>query len=106
MALLSHAPPFFLPSYRFQIKWGTVYCLSVLNFRIPYLPRTELKSGSDGYIPLQDNAENRCDLPLQALPPNGRLDHAQKYLWSATPFRHLCVPAPTSTSFSRNPIPL
>lgn len=50
---------------------GALYCLHVLNFRILYLPRAELKSGSDGYIPLQDNAENRCDLPCRLFPQMG-----------------------------------
>jgi hypothetical protein len=75
LALLSHPPPLLLPSYslEIEIKWGTaLYCLNGLNFHILYLPRTELKSGSDFYIPLQDNAGSRCDdLPFRLFPQMG-----------------------------------
>ncbi len=73
LALQRQAPPLFLPSYSRKIKWGTaLYCLNGFNFHILYLPRTELKPGSDFYIPLQDNAGSRCDdLPCRLFPQMG-----------------------------------
>lgn len=65
--------PFHPTVLNLEIKWGTaLYCLNGLNFHILYLPRTELKSGSDFYIPWRDNAGSRCDdLPFRLFPQMG-----------------------------------
>jgi hypothetical protein len=69
-ALLSHTPP--LPSILpLSNQMGHSIVWLFLNFRILYLPKAKLKSGSDCYIPLQDNAENRCDLPCRLFPQMG-----------------------------------
>lgn len=90
------------PSYSLEIKWGTVlYCLNGLNFHIPYLPRTEPKSCSDIYHLSRATPEVGVVIyPLRALPSNGRLHHAQKYLWSATPIP-IFVPASPPPIHSR-----